>query len=532
MPCRAAAGQASNTVIFNHHSRKKNVFRSSAVNAVCQILRLLAGMVYRVIFLRILTLEYLGINGLFTNILGVLSLTELGITEAILYRLFAPISAEDPQQVGRLMRFFRNVYRKIALAIMIMGGITACFLRFLVRDAGEVPADVNLHIVFLLFLVQSASSYLFAYRFALLSADQKQYIETIIQTAITLLRYILQIVCLVITHRYIDTLMVGMAGGILLSAVASRWVVRQYPAVFSVQTDITKEERRAIYKDTSAAAIHKVGTVVLNSTDQILMSKYIGLAVTGIYSNYAMIITNASGMIASLFGGVTASFGNALSTMAPEDRYQAFKRMLFLNFWIVGGITACLYILMDDFIILWLRKSLLLDPLTLKLLCVMFFMQQTRIVPGAYMTATGLFIRDRARPVIEAALNLGISILALHWLGVAGIFVGTIVSCLLTVFWRVPWLLYHHAFQKPVKEYWALYIEYALLTFAAVFLTSRIKAALPFAGPSLLAWILNGCICVFVYACLHSLLFCRSKELWYFIALAKARIKRILQRKR
>ena len=193
---------------------------------------------------------------------------------------------------------------------------------------------------------------------------------------------------------------------------------------------------------------------------------------------------------------------------AGEDRYQAFKRMLFLNFWIVGGITACLYILMDDFIILWLRKSLLLDPLTVTLLCVMFFMQQTRAVPGAYMTATGLFVRDRARPVIEAALNLGISILALHWLGVAGIFVGTIVSCLLTVFWRVPWLLYHHSFHKSTRDYWLLYAEYALLTLAAAFLTSRIKAALPFAGPSLLVWILNGCICAVVYAALHFLLFC------------------------
>ena len=489
-------------------------------------------MVYRIVFLRILTVEYLGINGLFSDILGVLSLTDLGITEAIYYRLFAPISTENPLQVGRLMRFFKEIYRKIALAIMILGGITACFLRFLVRDAGEVPGDVNLYIVFLLFLVQSASSYLFTYRFALLSADQKQYMETLIHTANMLLRYLLQIVCLVITRDFTDTLIAGMAGGILLSAVASRWVARQYPAVFSVQTDITKDERRAIYKDTSAAAIHKVGTVVLNSTDRILMSKYIGLAVTGIYSNYSMILTNASGMITSLFGGITASFGNALSTMEPEDRYLAFKRMLFLNFWIVGAITACLYILMDDFIMLWLRKSLLLDPLTVTLLCVMFFMQQTRTVPGAYMTATGLFVRDRARPVIEAALNLGISILALHWLGVAGIFVGTIVSCLLTVFWRVPWLLYHHSFHKSTRDYWLLYAEYALLTLAAAFLTSRIKAALPFAGPSLLVWILNGCICAAVYALLHFLLFCKNKELWYFIALAKTSVAKIFKRKK
>ena len=506
-------------MVFNHDSRKKNILRSSLFGAVSYILTMALGLGYRVFFLRILTVEYLGINGLFSNILSLLGLAELGIADAIIYRLYEPLSTEDTHRVGELMTFFRKTYCLIAAVIFSLGCAVCPFLKGLIRDSGEIPGDTNIYVVYLLLLIQTSSTYLFAYKLSLLNADQKKYQTTAISAINTLVRYTCQILVLQITKSYTVTLASGIIVTITVNWLAGKWVEKKYPHVFNVRSDLSTNEKKDIRKDTAAALLHKIGGTIVTSTDNILLSKFIGLAITGIYSNYALIISGVSGMIGSVLGSLAPSLGNAHVTLDNAARYRIFRRAFFLNLWIAGLCGCCLYNLINDFIVLWLNKNLFLDPLTVFFLCLLFYLESVRSVNISYTMSCGLFTKDRIRPVIESALNIMISIVGLKTIGTAGIFLGTILSNLCTVFWREPYLLYKYAFQQKLRNYWWIYFLNMIMTAGAALISQRLKYLLFGETISIMTWIACGIISVCVYTAIHSLFFFRSDDYRYFIHL-------------
>lgn len=488
---------------------------------VCRILDIALGLGYRYLFLKTLSIEYLGINSLFTNVLGVLSLAELGIANSIVYRLYEPISREDVDRVGELMAFFRHAYLLIGLVITLIGLAITPFLKFLIKDASEIPADVNLYVVFLLFLLQSSSSYLFAYKLTLLIADQKQYLHSVVITVITVIRYAIQFFILIATRDYTLTLVSGIAVTIILNWAFSLWVSRKYRSVFQVTSRLCKQDRKAIYKDTSAAMLHKIGGTVLSSTDNILLSKFIGLAVTGIYANYSMIISSVFGVINTFFSGFTSSLGNAHAVLDKDSRYELYRRSLFINLFIVGLTTVCIFGLIDDFLLVWLREAYFLEESVVILLSISYYLNGARIISCSYTTACGLFVRDRIRPIIEATLNLVISIVALKIIGIGGIFLGTIISSLLTVFWREPLLLYRYAFERSVGEYWKEYIKGAVVAVLSSLTVRLFVDRLFEVNGNLLLWLLKAVICIAVFLLIHFLFNCRTREYRYMLGQVK-----------
>ena len=512
-------------MVFNHYSRKTNIIRSSFFSLVCRLVDLALGLGYRYLFLKTLSIEYLGINGLFTNILGVLSLAELGITNSIVYRLYDPISKEDVDKVGELMSFFKQAYLLIALVITLAGLAITPFLQFLIKDASEIPSDVNLHIVFLLFLLQSASSYLFAYKLTLLIADQKQYLHSIVITSITTIRYIVQLIILISSKDYTLTLVAGIAVTVILNWVFSMLVSRRYHSVFQVNSKLSKQDRKAIYKDTSAAMLHKIGGTVLSSTDNILLSKYIGLAVTGIYANYSMVISSVFSIISMFFSGFTPSLGNAHAVLDKDSRYEIYKRSLLINLFSVGLTTVCIFGLIDDFLLLWLRKAYFLEESVVILLSISFFINGSRIISTSYTNACGLFVRDKARPLIEASLNLLISIIALKVIGIGGIFLGTIISSLLTVIWREPLLLYKYAFGKSVADYWKEYIKSAVVVLLSSLIIRCFVDRLITVNGNLLLWLLKALICIAVFLLIHFMFYYNTKEYRYMLSQVKMALR-------
>lgn len=515
---------------FNHKSRRTNIIRSSVVSMVCKIVNLVLGFGYRLLFLRILSVQYLGINGLFTNILGVLALAELGITNAIIYRFYEPISEDNVEKVGQLMRFFKKAYWVIALVIILLGCLTLPFLNYFIKDSAEIPTDVNLYLIFLLFLLQTASTYLFSYKLTLLTADQKQYQYSIISTAISFGRYVVQTVILVISKDYTLTLLVGIGSTILLNLISSQWVTKQYSSVFCVSGTITTEEKKAIYSDTSAAMLHKIGGTVLTSTDNLLMSKFVGLTVTGVYSNYALVISSLSGIVGMLFSSFTASLGNAHVTLEKEQKYALYRKSLFINFGIAGLASVCLFTLINNFIVIWLEEPLLLGEFTVALLCIQFFLESVRCVTASYTMACGLFVRDRIRPAIEAVLNIVISIIALNYIGTAGIFLGTIISCMLTVFWREPYLLYKYIFEISLWEYWIEYMKNVGIIFASMLFIQCMKKIAFQDQINLVTWLSNAVLSVVVYCIVHFVVFHRSSEYKYFLSISKNYLNRMIHK--
>lgn len=508
-------------MVFNHYSRKTNIIRSSFFSMICRFVDIALGLGYRYLFLKTLAIEYLGINGLFSNILGVLSLAELGIANSIVYRLYEPISKEDVNRVGELMGFFRQAYLLIGLVIMLVGLAITPFLQFLIKDTSEIPSDVNLYVVFLLFLLQSCSSYLFAHKLTLLIADQKQYLHSIVITIITIIRYVVQYCILISSRDYTLTLVSGIAVTVVLNWVFSLLVSKRYRSVFQVKSKLGKQDRNEIYKDTSAAMLHKIGGTVLSSTDNILLSKYIGLAVTGLYANYSMIISSLFGVVNMFFSGFTPSLGNAHAVLDKDSRYKLYKKTLYINFLVIGLTTVCIIGLIDDFLLLWLRKAYFLEKSVVVLLSINYYINGTRIISSSYTTACGLFVRDKKRPVIEATLNLLISIVALKLIGLGGIFLGTIISSLLTVFWREPLLLYKYAFEKSVADYWKQYIKSVIVVVLSSLIVHLFVNRMIIVNGNLLLWLLKALICIAVFLLIHFLFYCKTEEYRYILSQVK-----------
>lgn len=447
---------------FNTNNRTSNSVKTSLWGVVRSVLDILLGFVYRTIFIKLLSAEYLGLNGLFSNILQVLSLAELGITTAIVYRFYKPISNGDYLQVGKLMNYLKKVYRYIAVFILVMGSSLTPFLDFFIKDSGSVPADVNIYYIYILFLLNTVSSYLFVYKQTIVSADQRGYIAAIVGVLTSVIRYSIQTAILFVLKDYSVTLFTGVTITIISNIIFSSWTARKYKDVFSVKEDLSKESQKEIINDTKAVMFHKVGATVKFSTDSIILSKFVSLISTGIYSNYSMIINGLQSIMGQLLGTFVSSIGNAHVKLSKEENYAIYNKLLFIDLWLSSVIGVCSYLLIDDFIILWIGRDYLFDKFTLIMLCLQFYIFISRQINISYTNGCGLFLRDRYRPIIEVILNLVISIAGVKLWGIVGVFMGTVVSNVLTVFWREPIILYKEEFKKPVIYYWKTYAQFFL----------------------------------------------------------------------
>lgn len=447
--------------VFNNKSRATNIFLSSSVGTVCDILRVAFGFVYRTVFLHFLSEDYLGLDGLFSNILAILSLAELGIGTSITYRFYEPINNNDVQEVGRLMNFFKKVYNAIACFILVAGIAVMPFLPRLMNSRSEIPDGVNLYVIYLLFLINTLSSYLFSYRLTILNADQRTYLFNIISTIMSLVMYIAQIMVLAFTRNYTLTIAAGILCTLIVNIVSSRLVTHMYEPVFRVREIIDKKEQHQIFDDTKALMYHKVGTTVLTSTDSLILTKMVGLAATGLYSNYSLIILNLENVFSKIFGNFVSSIGNARLNLKKDDYYRSYRQMNFLDLFFSSIATVCLYSCIDDFISVWLGPKFVFQRMTTSVLCTEFFLQTTSVITGVYTNASGLFVKDRLRPIIESVLNLVVSILLTFRFGIFGVFAGTVVSNLCTVFWRCPYVLYKNDFsERSQKDYWGVYFKF------------------------------------------------------------------------
>ena len=516
--------------MFNRDSRTNNAAKASFWGITCNIANTLFGFGYRTIFLYVLSANYLGINGLFTNILQILSFADLGISNAIVFRLYKPISQNDTYKVGQLMYFFKSVYRCIALIVFFVGLAFLPFLSFFIKDTGEIPSDVNLIIVYVLFLFQTVSSYLFVYKQIILNADQKQYISSLINSAIVLLRYILQIIVLVITKKYVFVLSVSIIWTVLSNYIFSRWVQNKYKDVFDVSTNISALEKKQIFDDTKATLCHKIGGTVLTSTDSIVISKFVGLISTGFYSNYSLVFSSLTTILNQLFGSFTSSLGNAHVEQSLEQKYTSYKRLLFANLWMTSLCTICLFSLINDFISIWVGKKMLLSMLTVSTLSIQFFVETSRIISQSYTNGCGLFVKDKIRPLIEASINIIVSVIMVKEIGIAGVFIGTIISHLLTVSWREPYLLYKYEFKRSIAKYWVCYIKAFIGTVIFCSVYSLVFNLLDFKVTNFVIWLIKA-LCIFSLTNIIIVLIYHKDENYQFYKnLIKNRVLHIMKK--
>ena len=513
--------------IFNNKSRGNNILKTSGIGMFSTVITTILSFAYRTVFIHILSASYLGVEGLFSNILKLLSLAELGISTAITYRFYKPISENDIDKVGQLLGFFKRVYIMIAVVITTVGLSILPFLNNLIKDISEVPSDINIYVTYLLYLMMQVSTYLFSYKLTILTADQKQYAISIFNVVVKAVTSIAQIIVLLIWKNFTLSLVLNIIITLTLNMIMSSIVEKQYKELFRVKTKLPKEEKIQIYKDTFATLCHKVGGIIANGTDSIIISSFIGINVAGIYSNYHMIIYSLITIMQQVTGNFTSSLGNAAIEKTGKEQLEDYKKLLFATLWLSSYITACVYVLIDKFMITWTKNpDMVLDSLTVALITFMLFIETIRYITHSYINCNGLFVKDKMRPLIESIINLTVSIIAVQYLGLAGVFVGTVISKLCTCTWREPYLVFKNVFGVSMWVYWKMFISFLTSTVLTSLFIKELLANIDI-SINIFTWVLEAIICSIIINTVFICIYGRKEEFKFF----KNKVIRLIRRK-
>lgn len=426
-------------------SRTKNTMKNMTYSWISSIITTILGFISRTIFINTLGTTYLGINGLFTNILSVLSFTELGIGTAMNFSLYKPVAENDERKISLLMNLYKKAYRIIALIITILGLLIIPFLPYLAKGTGDVE---NITVYYLIFLLNTVTSYFVSYKFSLLNAYQKNYIYTNVELIFRFTTTIIQMIVLVIYKNFLIYLLVGAIVNIIQKITLNYYMNKIYPYLKEkVEGKLDEEELKPIKKNIGALVYHKLGDIAVHQTDNIIVSSFINVTMAGLISNYTLIINSINTFVSQIFNSAVSSLGNLIATEKAEHQYEVFKRYNFLNFWLYGFCAISLYTLISAFISIVWGSDKIVDNLTVILMCTDFYMIGQRIAINNIKIAGGIFKEDKLVSIFQAVINLIVSIVLVNKIGLPGVYLGTIVSGTLATVVR-PIIIYKNIFRS------------------------------------------------------------------------------------
>lgn len=500
-------------------SRTSNSLKNMAFGVGSQMLSILMGFFTRWMFIALLGKEYLGVSGLFTNVLSLLSLANLGFDTAIIYSLYKPLAEGDMAAVKGYMRVYKRVYRAVGATVFVLGCILMPFLPHLIKGTVTIPESI--YVIYFLFLTQSASSYLFSYKQSLLTASQQNRINSLYHSIFMVLRNLGEMVVLFFFHAYIPTLICIIA----FQLAENAWIARVTDKKFPFLTDssvgeISFEQKQALKENVRSLFLYKISGTIISSTDNILISKFQGLASVGLYSNYVYIVDVIRTFLSYIFYSMTASIGNYNATESKEANEKMFYNLFFASFWLYGFTGICLGVLLNPFIALWIGADYLLPNWTVFIIIVNYYTAGVQYASTTYREVTGLFKVGKYRPLIAAIINLAVSIILAYPLGISGILLGTIISRLCVYFWYDPYILHKTLFRRKLKHYFATYIRYGMSTLGAGGLCLAISNNIPVQNQGL-AFLADIILCAVLPNTLFLLLFGRREEFRIIIGYIK-----------
>ncbi len=424
----------------------KNILGNFANNLILNLLR----FVSRIIFVKVLSDVYLGVNGLLSNVLGLLALSELGISTAISYSLYKPLADKETSKVKVLMRFYQKAYRVIALIVLVLGLILIPFLPWFIKDTSGIE---NLTLIYLIFLGNMVISYLFSYKRTLITADQHNYK---IMPMIIFSNFLLtasQIAVLLLFKDYIIYLLMQAVFTVVQNLLVNHVINKEYPFLKEkVREKLPKEDFRTIATNVKALMYHKAGSYVLSASDNIIISKFIGIVTVGVYSNYVLIVNMINSFITVLINNVTASFGNLIAKEDSRKNLKVFNEMNLICFILYGIASVCFVNLFTPFIELFFGEKFVLPIIVVLLISINNFLVGLNLAPITIQSAAGLYNNDRYVPLIQSALNIFISVALVFPLGISGVLLGTLISQFLPVIVK-PIIAYRHVFNASVLLY-------------------------------------------------------------------------------
>lgn len=453
---------------------KKNI----AFGFVSNFVILFMNFLQRTIFILILGQTLTGVNSLFSGILSMLSMAELGIGSALNYSLYKPVANKDYEKIKSYMLFYKKAYRVIAAVITVIGLALTPFLKYLVKNPGDNTIQ-ELTIYYLIFLFNTVSTYFVAYKYSLVNAEQRNYIQTNITTITKIVTVIVQIVVLLLTRNFLIYLLAQAVVELLQKIFVSRYLNRLYPYLCEKKVQrLEKEETAVIVTKTKALMCHKIGDVARLQTDSIIISSFIDVGVNGIVDNYNYVITYVANFVNIIFNSVLSGFGNLVATESKEKQYEVFKVYRFFACWLYGFATVGFWYLLTPLIgNLWLNDEWVIGQGIVTLILIDFYFKGGRVVLANFKIAAGIFEKDRYLALIQGGVNLVLSIWLVQVIGLSGIYVGTVVSGLMANVVQ-PLIVYHDCFERKAISYFTDSLKYLCVIVGITLLLLPVKAAI------------------------------------------------------
>lgn len=466
-------------------SRTENVKKNLIFNMIKFASQLVLQFVLRTALIYFMGAEYLGLNGLFTNIFSFLNLAELGIGGAIVFSMYKPIAEGDTEKVKTLQNVYKKFYIIVAIIVASLGLIILPFLNFLIN--GEVSVDINIYILYVLYLINTIIGYFSAHKKSLLFAYQRNDIENKVKTFCLFGMTLIQILILFLTKNYYLYFSITIIFTLLECILVHVWANKLFPQLNGKAKKLDKTTKKQLTKNIAAISMHKVGAVVVFSTDNILISAILGLTILGAYSNYFLITSMVSSIFYLLSDALKGSVGNLIASKDKEYVHEKYKQINFIFSVLSSFATICLICLFQPFVDLWTGGGVyLLDFSTVLLLCISFYLHKMRIGTQIFKDTAGIFWQDRFSPIFESVINLSASIILGIFLGLNGIILGTIISTVFAPLWVEPKVLHKYYFQKRVKGYFLRYLRDFIVLLACGTICYFICALIPTGGLLLL----------------------------------------------
>ena len=495
--------------------RKIKSMYNIIASIISYFISMICTFITQALIIKILGIEYSGVNGLFSNIITMLSVAELGIGTTIIFKLYKPIADNDIEKIKSWLNFYKVCYRIVAIFVFIVGTIIIPI----------VNIEENLILLYFITLLDTVFSYIMTYKRSLLYADQKNYIINFVHMGYTVLLNLTQIIVLIFTKSYILFLIVKLVYRLLENCIINVYVDKNYKYVREKCDKINKGEKKDIIERLKAIFLQKVSFVINKGIDSITISCFLGVTTVGYYTNYNLVVTTICGIIYQIISGFCASVGNLLTENDLKKNFDIYKKINMINSYITGmaiiGFVCCI----QPFISLWVGSEFVLDYLVIISFGIYIYSDSIRRSITIFKEAAGICKEDQYIYVIMAIINLIFSICLCKVLGIAGVILGTAISYLFLILYSYPKYIFKPVFKQRVGKYYFEILKYILFICITLVLIIAIQSKMKIYN---MAWkfIINGLSCIVIYNILFLMFFNRTNEFRYFLELIRRKVRR------
>ena len=502
-------------------SRSKNSIKNIQTGLIFKITNLILKFVMRTVFIYCLGQEYVGINGVFGNIISVLSLTELGIGTAIVYDLYKPIASGNESEITQLFRFYKKVYSVIGMIIFSVGLVLVPFLDIIITDISGID---QLTIIYVLTLASTVSTYFFAQYTSIIEAFQKQSVVSIFNIIGAIVKTIVEIIILIQLHSYIAYLIIEIAVNIMTNGLIAQKAMQMYPYLKNKIASLHKNKINKIMKNAMSVFSLNVASTVVNATDNILISSMISTLIAGSYSTYLLIVMSVQQVVYTLKTSVLASVGNLCANGEYEKKRKVFWNLSFVIYGVNTAVCSCFLALLTPFVLLWAGESYVLPRSVVLFLVINYYLRGLQWPVEIFYNADGLYKHFRIKPWIQVILNIIFSVILGRKIGILGIVLGTTLSEVCTTFWYDIYITNKYSLKGSLKMYWKRTLKNILISWLIIISSYLVSTVVP--GKSIVYLFFKGGIAAITSSILFVMSYLNSDEMRYVYQVLKNNIRR------